>query len=394
MPALASAFEYDELISRCRLFTGLAPHQLARIAALFSERAAPPGTVIVREGDPANELFVVHQGSVEVVRQSASGREQRIATLHEGSLIGEMTLLDRAPRSATVRALTPAVLGVVSMERLQALALSDAGIERAMLRNLANQLSERVRTTTGTTVAALEQQLELEHTRAIMGRFIIFMCFVMVSYTFALQITMKLLPPGVTSSLVTFPLTVLWSGAVWLLMRRSGLPPAFFGVTTRGWWSSMPQTLVWTLAGCAGATLLKLVLIETHGAFANERLFNLSGLLDQSAGSAELQVALILAAVYAVTAPLQEFIVRAGLQTPLHRCLVGRAPSTQSILLSNAIFAAAHVHLSLSFALVAFFVGLLWGDLFARQRQLVGVSLCHLLVGWFAFLVVGFEPWY
>jgi membrane protease YdiL (CAAX protease family) len=62
--------------------------------------------------------------------------------------------------------------------------------------------------------------------------------------------------------------------------------------------------------------------------------------------------------------------------------------------LSSALCASAHVHLSLSFALVAFLAGLLWGGLFARQRQLVGASLCHLLMGWFAFLVVGFEPWY
>ena len=104
--------------------------------------------------------------------------------------------------------------------------------------------------------------------------------------------------------------------------------------------------------------------------------------------------ALLLAAGYAVTAPLQEFIVRAGLQTALERCLAGPASRVQSIVLSNALFASAHVHLSLNFALVAFFAGLLWGALFARQRQLVGVSVCHLLVGWFAFLVVGFEPWY
>jgi CRP/FNR family cyclic AMP-dependent transcriptional regulator len=107
-----------------------------------------------------------------------------------------------------------------------------------------------------------------------------------------------------------------------------------------------------------------------------------------------VQLVLILAAVYAFTAPLQELTVRAGLQTAFQHFLIGRSASWQSIVLSNALFAAAHVHLSLSFALVAFFVGLLWGDLFARQRQLVGVSLCHLVVGWFAFLVVGFEPWY
>jgi hypothetical protein len=242
--------------------------------------------------------------------------------------------------------------------------------------------------------ATLEPQRELEQTRAIMRLFVVFMCFVMVSYTFALPIAAKVLPPGLTSSVLTFPLTLLWFGAAWVLVRRSELPLAFFGVTARGAWSSMPQTIVWTLAGCTGATILKLVLIGTDAAFAHERLFNLAGLLDPRTTGAELRVALLLAAGYAVTAPLQEFIVRSGLQTALERCLAGPAAGVQSIVLSNALFASAHVHLSLNFALVAFFAGLFWGALFARQRQLVGVSVCHLLVGWFAFLVVGFEPWY
>lgn len=386
--------EYGEMMSRCALFTGLAPDQLTRVAVLVTERAVRAGAVIVQEGEPANELFIVHQGSAEVVRQAEGGREQRIATLQDGAVIDDVTLLNRKPHPATVRALTPVVLGVLSVDRLKALVLSDARIERVMLRNLANRLSRRVADPNPLPVAALAQQLECEQTRAIMGRFIIFTCFVMVSYTFALQIAAKVLPPSVTPSLLTFSLTLLWFVAAWLFVRRSGLPPGFFGVTTRGGWSSMPQTLVWTLAGCAGATLLKLVLIATHVSFAGEPLFHLSGLLDPGTTSEELQATLILALVYAVTAPLQEFIVRAGLQTPLRRCLVGRSSSAQSIVLSNALFASAHVHLSLAFALVAFVAGLLWGSLFARQRQLVGVSLCHLLTGWFAFLVIGFEPWY
>ena len=63
-------------------------------------------------------------------------------------------------------------------------------------------------------------------------------------------------------------------------------------------------------------------------------------------------------------------------------------------MISNALFASAHLHLSLSFAILAFFPGLIWGALFARQQSLLGVCVSHLLCGWFAFLVLGFEPWY
>lgn len=394
MQVTTSVIDNHERLARCELFAGLDPDQLARVAALFSERVVLQGTVMAREGDLADEVFVVHDGSLEVVREHAGGREQRVATLDGGSVIGEMAWLDRAPRAATVRALTPAVLARVSTERLRAVVLSDPGIERVLLRNVADHLSRRVHTAHVTTVEALSQNLESEQTRSLMGRFIIYMCFVMVSYAFAFKLALELLPAGATPSLVTFPLTLLWAGAAWQLMRSSGRPLAFFGVSAHDWRSTMPETLAWTLAGCAAATLLKLVLIATNEAFADQRLFSLAGLLEPGTTPGQLQGVLILAMLYAVTAPLQELTVRAGLQTAFHHLLVGRSASTQSIVLSNAMFAAAHVHLSLPFALVAFFVGLLWGDLFARQRQLVGVSVCHLLVGWFAFLVVGFEPWY
>ena len=143
-----------------------------------------------------------------------------------------------------------------------------------------------------------------------------------------------------------------------------------------------------------GATFLKLVLIVTTDAFANEPLFKLSGVFEARTTRADLQITLALAAVYAITAPLQEFIVRAGLQTALQRMFGGGPAARRSILLSNALFAAVHIHLSLRLAFVSFLAGLLWGSLFARQRHLAGVALCHLLVGWFAFLIVGFEPWY
>ena len=44
--------------------------------------------------------------------------------------------------------------------------------------------------------------------------------------------------------------------------------------------------------------------------------------------------------------------------------------------------------------IAALALSLVWGALFARQQSLLGVCVSHLLSGWFAFLVLGFEPWY
>ena len=59
---------------------------------------------IVRQGDVGDCMFVIQQGSVEVVREEA-GTTTRLTELGPGEIFGEMALCEKAPRSATVRAL-------------------------------------------------------------------------------------------------------------------------------------------------------------------------------------------------------------------------------------------------------------------------------------------------
>lgn len=86
---------------------------------LFSRVATarhPPGAIIVREGDAAEHFFVLIEGQAEVFtgRDPAAGR--RLATLGPGDFFGEIGLLRRVPRTATVRATTPVVVLVVDRD--------------------------------------------------------------------------------------------------------------------------------------------------------------------------------------------------------------------------------------------------------------------------------------
>ena len=241
--------------------------------------------------------------------------------------------------------------------------------------------------------ATLEPQLELEQTRAVMRLFVVFMCFVMVSYTFALPIAAKVLPAGLTSSVLTFPLTLLWFGAAWVLVRRSELPLAFFGVTTHG--GGRP-------AADARVDARRLRRRDAPQACAHRdrrRLRARAPVQPRRAPDPRTTVRSFgWRCCWQPDMPSRPRCRNSSCDPVCRRrssaALPGRPRVCRASCSSNALFASAHVHLSLNFALVAFFAGLLWGGLFARQRQLVGVSVCHLLVGWFAFLVVGFEPWY
>jgi CRP-like cAMP-binding protein len=76
---------------------------LERLAAACTEAAVPAGTAIVREGDPADALYVLVSGAVDVTsRGETGGPEQHLRTMPAGSWFGEIGLLEGIPRTATV----------------------------------------------------------------------------------------------------------------------------------------------------------------------------------------------------------------------------------------------------------------------------------------------------
>jgi CRP-like cAMP-binding protein len=78
---------------------------LERLAAAAEEVAFTPGDVIVREGDPADAIYVLGEGEVEVTDVGAAGGEPRVlATLAAPAYFGEIGVLEGIPRTAAVTA--------------------------------------------------------------------------------------------------------------------------------------------------------------------------------------------------------------------------------------------------------------------------------------------------
>jgi MFS family permease len=110
--AAARAIELSptvDLLEELGIFEGATPQQLEALAAVTTEERSPVGSVVIREGDEPDDLFAIAEGALEV-RRGTGVAEHVVATLGEGGYVGEIGLLEKRPRTATVVATEPSRL--------------------------------------------------------------------------------------------------------------------------------------------------------------------------------------------------------------------------------------------------------------------------------------------
>lgn len=93
-----------ELIRRVPLFSMLTASQAESVANAVVKSRLKRGEAIVEQGKKSNALSIILTGRARVVTTDTKGREVILATMHPGDYVGEMSLIDNEPHSATVRA--------------------------------------------------------------------------------------------------------------------------------------------------------------------------------------------------------------------------------------------------------------------------------------------------
>ena len=102
-------------------------------AVLPDERFIPAGTVIFRQGDPGNEMFVIGDGRVRLSIGTQDGHEAEIGIFGKGEFFGELALLSDAPRSATATTVDDSVLLVVTRDVFSMMVQDDLDIVAPMM---------------------------------------------------------------------------------------------------------------------------------------------------------------------------------------------------------------------------------------------------------------------
>lgn len=137
-----ASFDTMLLLRQVPLFSGLAPEDLQRVAAVARESIFESGATLLEEGASGDEMLVILSGQVVVTRRMDDGGERTIRTYGTGDHIGELALLRDRPRAATVRADGGAVRTLIlDGEALRAILLERPEAAMAMLATLAERIS-------------------------------------------------------------------------------------------------------------------------------------------------------------------------------------------------------------------------------------------------------------
>jgi CRP/FNR family transcriptional regulator len=128
------------LLERHPLLANLPPEQLARISSAGEVESYNPGESLVAEGSLGDALFLILSGEVAVHRGP-----QTFATLSGGEFFGEMSLVEPAPRSASVTAMSATFLFRLPHDALRAMLADDPAAANVLLVQIVKTLSDRLR---------------------------------------------------------------------------------------------------------------------------------------------------------------------------------------------------------------------------------------------------------
>ena len=131
-----------EALRAIPLFRELEEGDLGDIADLLIERKFLKDSTIFEEGVPGDYMYLIQEGQVKVTKMSDDGREKILEFLSDGDFVGEMALLDREVRSASVKTTRPCVLLALSRQDFLGLVRRSPDISLELLRALSRRLRE------------------------------------------------------------------------------------------------------------------------------------------------------------------------------------------------------------------------------------------------------------
>jgi CRP/FNR family cyclic AMP-dependent transcriptional regulator len=138
--------DYDN-IKKVALFKELSDAELEVVMKKVFEKLYKKGSTLFVEGMPGEVLYIVTDGGIDVTKKTKDGGEIAVAKLGPGEIVGEMSLIDSGPRTATGKTNMDSKLIVVTKKSFTEMLESDPAIAAKILMELLRVVNKRLRIT-------------------------------------------------------------------------------------------------------------------------------------------------------------------------------------------------------------------------------------------------------
>jgi CRP-like cAMP-binding protein/membrane protease YdiL (CAAX protease family) len=377
------------------IFRGLLLAEVEKIIQVSRLLVLKNDEYLLQEGmDSSTTLYLLLTGNLDVIKevsnvggglQAGNGQLKfKIATLVAGDVIGELSFIEKGPRSASIRSVGKSCLLCLDRDPLTQIETENPRVSSLIMRNLLAYVADRVKLTSANEVNALRSELENSVLTSKANLFFSYIIGILCVYNLAIHTITNLSLDAERASLISAVIIVLFSLALTIMIRHSQLPKRIFGLTMRNWRKATRESLFWTVIIVVVMITAKWTVINSVPRYHALPLFDFDFAQQKYLGLNFI--------LYGLHSPIQEFIARGVLQGSLSHFFKGRNVTVRAVLISNALFSATHVHLLGGLLGVIVFVpGLFWGWMYSRHETLLGVSISHIIIGWMGLFVLNLE---
>lgn len=332
------------------------------------------GEIIFAEGDYNADMYLIQEGCVEVLK-STHEMDHVVSELQAGTYFGELSFLDDSPRSSSIRSKGKSCLWKISKATLQEKACGMDKLNK-FYRNIALGNSQRLRNATSNYAQTLEKEIQLLREKNYFNRF---MLTLVASYSIMLVVTSLLVhvfpDVNVYGQGFTWLYLILLLGPVMFFVLKSGEPLEAFGITTRNWKQSVVEGVFISFA------IMLLVIIGFY-------LAEQAGIVeDGSIDLVEIIKTMLTNPVaygYFIHSLGQELLARGVFQNSLQRAFDDEK-GWKAVLITSFMFGVSHILYGAALVAITVVSGFLFGFIFLRHKNLLGVGIVHGMLGTFLF---------
>ena len=131
------------------LFKDFSRQEIEQLVHYMHGYKAPKGAVLFQEGELDSYLIIITSGKAKVLKNDDAGNMKEVATVRKGATLGEMSIIDDFPHSATVITAEDSEIALITKSNLKGISEKHPSLGVKLLWQIARQLSARVRQATG-----------------------------------------------------------------------------------------------------------------------------------------------------------------------------------------------------------------------------------------------------